>query len=192
MDYRENFSELIAYANKILMPFDGICPAGCCACEQHESMVLIPGEEAFHCYPKETMNCFRTDDNGVIYQEGVDGYCPFYQDKHYSQHCSKYHNRPVDCRIFPLFPIFEIKESSFRIARAGDYCPIHDDIKDPFLKAVTEVCSLLNMSMNNDWKNRYNELNNFHTSDPGSRFITSPIVHTESLCIKFKNIHSSV
>ena len=182
MTYLEDFSELIAYANKILQPFDNICPADCCACEQSESMVLIPGEERFHCYPKEAMNCFRSDANGVIYQEGADGSCPFYQDNH----CFKYHNRPVDCRIFPLYPIFEIEERSFRIARAGVYCPIHNDIKDPFLKTVTEVCSLLNMLMNNNWKSRYNALNEQHKSDPGSLFITSSIGYTENQCMQVR------
>lgn len=179
MKNNENFNEFIAYAIKILQPYDGICPTGCCACEQHESIILIPGEEIFHCYSKEAVNSFRTDKNGIIYQEGADGFCPFYQDQ--DGHCANYNSRPIDCRMFPLFPIFEVEERGFRIARAGVYCPIHDDIKDSFLRDVTEICSLLNMLMDNNWKSRYNELNKIHTSDIGAQFVTSLIGTKESL-----------
>jgi len=155
----ENFySKIFAVIKKaatILSPFDDICPCGCHHCEEGESLILMPAEELYWKYLEMSISEFNISTECFHYLAASDHHCPFY--KKYV--CLNYDRRPIDCRMFPLYPIFDINNDTVSLGKEDTYCLIAKELKLDFILAVTEVCKLLNENMSLEWKIFYNKMN---------------------------------
>jgi Fe-S-cluster containining protein len=185
-----SISDFIHQADTLLNPFDGICPTGCHACEFRESMLLINEEAATRGYKDVHLNAFKHESSNIFYLRADDGPCPFLLNGT----CSDYSIRPVDCRIFPLFPIFDIDLRQFRLAIAGHYCPLHLKVQEhntpdweSFVLTVYQICSWLNDMMPDSWKHLYNEINLLRMDDLGAKFLSIP-QHRTYEEVKFSGI----
>lgn len=146
---------LIECLINILVKYDNICPKDCTYCEYKELMILLPGEEKYWNYSNECLKKFHAYEGRYYYLESKNEPCPFFMNKS----CDVYGKRPIDCRIFPFFLVFNIEEKAFIIDKAGKYCPIVDKIPAGFEEDVIKVCEIINKEVPDDWKLLYNKTN---------------------------------
>ena len=148
---RDAFSQML----RLLARFDGMCPRDCQACEDPEAMVLLPGEEEFlGCAAVDLAKLLRTEDGFLCIPESHKGDCPWLEPGE----CSIYACRPVDCRIFPLYPVFDVESGAFTLKRAESHCPGARNLPEGFENAVREVCHLVNQQAQPEWKKLYNRI----------------------------------
>ncbi len=145
---------LLETAYRSLSDFDHICPNGCIKCEHKESVVFLPGEEGFQDLDVGSHQGFNTRD-GFYFLSADDHHCTFFNNSK----CEIYSERPIDCRMFPLYPVFDIEANTVEIGTSDKYCPIVDNIPDDFIIAVISVCNLISKNVSNKWKFLYNEMN---------------------------------
>jgi len=74
--------------------------------------------------------------------------CPFFQ----GHRCAIHLHRPVDCRTYPMVPVFS--ESKIRYSVSG-VCPIRAGMDQPFIRLMTRVWSRLAPSLSAAWKSEY-------------------------------------
>ena len=136
-------------------------------------MVLLPSEERARKYEPLSTGGFAVTTQGFHYLASDGCPCPFFV----GGLCSVYPIRPIDCRMFPLFPLFEIETDSFSLVRAGKYCPLHRRLTGDFVEACADVCHLLNSEMPVEWKRLYNTQNRPRLMDTGASVLRSlPLV----------------
>lgn len=147
--------ETIQYSRTALSSFDHICPLGCNVCEEKETLVLLPTEETFWMYPDDYISAFRITSQGYLYILESDEHCPFFN----GTICSDYDHRPIDCRIHPLYPVFNINDNTFLMGIASSYCPMANSLPREFIMSAIKVCTMLNRKAPLQWKKLYNEIN---------------------------------
>ena len=102
-----------------------ICNAKCCKGSTNDGMLLFPGEEQFF-----------QDKDGFIIKDS-----PYGKAVICNGSCHR-NERPLSCRIFPLFPYVIKVEDHYKITvlkdvRALQYCPLDENDIDPkFYRAV--------------------------------------------------------
>jgi Fe-S-cluster containining protein len=135
-----------------LKDFDSLCPKKCCKCEEMEPLVLLPEEARYWNYPKSIISKFRISLHGFHFLTEEDHHCPFFMNNH----CSNYQERPIDCRMFPLYPIF--CDSDSKVGSASTYCPKVNYLPENFKMAVMGVTETLSQDMPIEWKVFYNHI----------------------------------
>lgn len=150
--------ELIKKLHEILEPYDYICPRRCYLCEHHETAILLPNEEKLITRQPEMIEYFVRHDDGFYYLDmGTE--CPYLKIVDDSGDCIIYKERPVDCRIFPFFPRFNVEDNSYELLRSDLYCPISNNNLDNMEHDVKRVLDIVNIHVSKTWKEIYNKLN---------------------------------
>jgi Fe-S-cluster containining protein len=142
----------------ILKAHDNICPRQCYLCERYETAILLPHEEKLIASQPELITQFIKHEEGFYYLD-MNIECPYFSFRDNKGDCVIYDERPVDCRIFPFFPKFDLQSKSYELLRSEIYCPI--STKDLFSleKDVKRALDIINETASVSWKQTYNELN---------------------------------
>jgi Fe-S-cluster containining protein len=151
-------TSILIELHEILLPYDNICPRNCFLCENYETAMLLPNEEKLIGTNPELINRFLKHDEGFFYLD-INTDCPFFCEEDKSGECQTYCHRPVDCRIFPFFPKFDLMAGTYTLIKSNWYCPINDASILKMERDVRKVLDVVNMNVSVEWKRTYNELN---------------------------------
>ncbi len=150
----ENLREL----HYILEPYNNVCPRECYLCEEPETAMLLPNEEKLiHEYADKINNFIKHEDGFYYLNTKTD--CSFFSIKNNKNECIIYSDRPVDCRIFPFYPEFNLKNNSYSLLRSEMHCPISNENLSDMENDVKKVLDIINRSVPKSWKEAYNRLN---------------------------------
>ena len=113
-------------------------------------VVLLPFEAEFirNKLREKKLKHAAQDINNIETETGA---CPFFQKDKCAIHCS----RPIDCRTYPLMPIFRENTFEIRLLRG---CPYGNDVPESFLKATSRVWQKLSPLLSLHWKRKYNKI----------------------------------
>ncbi|MDD5064858.1 MAG: YkgJ family cysteine cluster protein [Phycisphaerae bacterium] len=150
--------ESLKKLHTILEPYDNICPCNCYLCEERETAMLLPNEEKLILRESNSTDQFKKHNDGFFYLDmGMS--CPFFEKKNDKGECAIYLTRPVDCRIFPFYPYFNLKTNSYVLMQSETYCPIAKDTSIEMERDVKIVLDIVNKFVSKAWKETYNKLN---------------------------------
>jgi Fe-S-cluster containining protein len=141
-----------------LRQYDNICPRSCCLCEHYETAILIQNEDQLISRNPELINYFIKHQEGFYYLD-MDTECPYLSLKNEQGECLIYNERPVDCRIFPFYPKFNLEDNSYILLRSKFYCPLSTNALLIMEQDVKKVLDVVNVSVSKPWKQLYNRLN---------------------------------
>ena len=150
-------SQKLDFVYKATDKYSGICPEECSLCEQFEHLVLIPSEEEYILTKSQEYGIvlersFRRC--GPISCELGSSDCGMLGKKN---KCLIYHQRPLDCRSFPVVPRFRLQRGDgidFYLSNA--YCPIADKLTNGYIDTMKEAWQLLSPHLPRWWKAFYN------------------------------------
>ncbi len=149
---------IIKELHSILKPYDYICPPTCCLCEKHENMILLSNEENIISHRTDLITRFIKHESGFYYLNATTN-CPYFFN-HKKNKCIIYEDRPIDCRIFPFYPTFNLITNTYILNINETYCPISQKIKPDMNRDVKIVLDVINRIASTSWKETYNKLNN--------------------------------
>lgn len=135
--------------------------ANCCSapCENgHEQdiAVLLPFEDQF-ILNKLDAKGFKYNPLMVKNIETV--YCPFLKNGE----CSIHSFRPIDCRSYPLIPVFS---KDLFVMKLLTRCPYRDNISKNFLNSISITWTKLLPFLPPKWRQKYNKIqSNFPIKD---------------------------
>lgn len=144
--------------HRLLSRHDYICPRSCFSCEHNETAILLPLEEQMIFTQPELIKHFCKHSEGFYYLD-MEMECPYLSVAGNAGECIIYKERPVDCRIFPFYPKFNLENNSFDLLRSESYCPISKCDLPMMERDVITVISIINDTVSSVWKQTYNELN---------------------------------
>lgn len=122
------------------------------SCEKGpDVVVLLPFESQFIKHKLRQSRNEKTSPSKIREIECVTGCCPFFQD----EKCSIHSFRPIDCRTYPLTPIFKKNSFELKLLRG---CPYRDNIPRSFLNQISSVWQRLLPLLSSTWKKRYNHV----------------------------------
>ena len=140
------------------MPYDNICLCNFYLCEEYETIVLLPREEKLISKTFELEKKFIRHEDGFYYLDmTID--CPYFQRGASRNSCQIYEWRPIDCRIFPFYPRFDIDNNTYNLLRSNTYCPVANKELSSMERDVGKVIGLVNNFVSKAWKTAYNKLN---------------------------------
>lgn len=148
---------IIRKLHSILKPYDGICPHNCYLCEVHEDVIFLPNEEKLITTNPNFINKFLKHKNGFYYIDD-NTHCPYFVE-HIKTECLIYRERPIDCRIFPFYPLFNIEAHTYDLKVSETYCPISNKVLPEMERDVIKVIDVINNNVSVSWKEMYNKLN---------------------------------
>jgi Fe-S-cluster containining protein len=76
--------------------------------------------------------------------------CPFFEDKR----CAIHPHRPIDCRTYPLVPVFQGDDLTFQVSGV---CPLRAGMDQPFIELMEAVWQRLLHLLPQDWRREYND-----------------------------------
>ena len=76
--------------------------------------------------------------------------CPFFQNRR----CAIHPHRPLDCRTYPLVPVFGEHDVLFKVSGV---CPLRGGMDQPFIALMRRVWKRLLPRLDPVWKARYND-----------------------------------
>jgi Fe-S-cluster containining protein len=154
-----NLKQLKAF-HFMLKQYDNICPQYCsqCACEVHENALLLPNEEMVISSHRELIKHFNRHKDGFYYLN-VKNKCPFLSKINGLSKCEIYEERPLDCRIFPFYPHFNLDNDTYLLLKSKIDCPLTKDNLFQMEADVKRVVDAINYLVPASWKSMYNELN---------------------------------
>jgi Fe-S-cluster containining protein len=75
--------------------------------------------------------------------------CPFFQ----GHRCAIHPHRPVDCRTYPMVPVFGDTTIQFRVSGV---CPKRAGMDEPFIRLMTGVWQRLTPHLPEAWRKHFN------------------------------------
>ena len=160
---REYIFQRLEEAYLLTQEFDYLCPRGCRACEENEGIVLLPYEHLFirskaRSLGMEYIPSFMYHWILVCQKHLYIGYqnicttCGALKGKD----CAIYQVRPLDCRSFPVVPIFSTNDTiEFQFSA---YCPISQKLPPRFISTIENIWISLLPSLPKNWRELYNEV----------------------------------
>jgi len=76
--------------------------------------------------------------------------CPFFENKR----CAIHPHRPIDCRTYPLVPVFRGDEITFQVSGV---CPLRAGMDRPFIQLMEGVWQRLQPLLPPEWRRLYND-----------------------------------
>jgi Fe-S-cluster containining protein len=150
--------ELLKQLRSILKRYDNICPRRCWLCEHNETLMLLPNEELLISLDSQLISHFARHADGFYYLDmGIQ--CPYFITTDSNGKCLAYDERPIDCRIFPFYPDFNLKNNSYTLLKSELYCPLSKTDLSEMEYDVRKVLDEVNKFAPNSWKLLYNKLN---------------------------------
>ena len=137
----------------VLRPFDGICPSDCNLCEEREVLMLVPGEERLAS--KNSVTSRSLFKSLAVASGSSDSACP--AQCPCTKACRIYDSRPLDCRSFPVVPVFGGGASRVETYISKSYCPIAHSLPEGFVEAVREAWEILLPFLPLGWRKAYDE-----------------------------------
>lgn len=129
-----------------------ICQQCEATCEEGiDIVVLLPLEDEFIQYKLKKEHHTQCTLPAVRAIESADGKCPFFANKK----CTIHSFRPIDCRTYPLTPLFTEKSFHLKLLRG---CPHSDKIPRNFLNQIFNMWIYLLPFLSSDWKKKYNHI----------------------------------
>lgn len=137
-------------------------------CEEKENAYFLPWEEEYiarrlglgpEAFPEVTERDGPVNAMVSITPQGlVPRHCPFDLLDKGVHHCTIHDVRPLDCRSFPVFPVYDPGQPASGIAfYIADYCPIHQGIPAKFARLITGAWGLLAPHLPDWWWRSYNQ-----------------------------------
>jgi Fe-S-cluster containining protein len=120
--------------------------------------MLLPNEETLIFTNPNLIEKFLKHEEGFYYLD-MNTDCPYFQEEGSSGECKIYNDRPIDCRIFPFFPKFDLSNNKYVLYRSEWYCPINVDSINKMKQCVKSVLDIVNDNVSYNWKKTYNCLN---------------------------------
>lgn len=151
-------SNILNKLHDILKPYDGICPRNCSRCEDYENAIFLPDEENLIPIHQQSMNLFIGHKDGFYYLN-INMDCPYLLKENNKGTCLIYNKRPIDCRIYPFYPQFDLENNSYILLKAGTYCPLANKRLQDMERDVRRVLNVINKLVPTSWKETYNNLN---------------------------------
>jgi len=74
--------------------------------------------------------------------------CPFFQNRR----CAIHPHRPVDCRTYPMVPVFSRPDPEFKVSGV---CPLREGMDLPFIRLMRGVWMRLSPRLTSQWKSGY-------------------------------------
>ena len=156
--------DLLREIHLILKAYDNICPCNCYLCEEYETIILLPNEDKLISKQFKLGKKFIRHEDGFYYLDmSVD--CPHFRREDSRSSCEIYELRPVDCRIFPFYPRFNIDNNTYNVLRSNTYCPVAKEELFSMERDVGKVLDLVNKFASKAWKVTYNRLNHQRLCD---------------------------
>jgi Fe-S-cluster containining protein len=155
--------DILKSLQNILIPYDSICPRNCDLCEEYETAIFLPNEDKLVTDHYESFKHFIKHEEGFHYVDmTID--CPFFVKNNNMSQCSIYRQRPIDCRIFPFYPFFNVEDNSYILLRSEEYCPLSREKLTMMENDVKTVIDVISKQASKSWKETYNLLNLHHSN----------------------------
>jgi Fe-S-cluster containining protein len=137
-------------------------------CEEKENAYFLPLEEEYiagrlglgpDAFPPVKAHEGPVNAMVSITTQGlVPRHCPFDEMKDGFHNCTIHGVRPMDCRSFPVFPIYHPDKPEEEMAfYAADYCPVHQNLPQAFLERIVSAWRLLAPRLPDWWWREYNQ-----------------------------------
>jgi Fe-S-cluster containining protein len=159
------YGEVYALTANAELPCWTVCQG---LCEEKESAFFLPIEEEFiaeglglgtdaflpvqaHEGPVNAMV-------SITPQGPVPRHCPFDVVKNGCHNCTIHGVRPMDCRSFPVFPLYDPDKPQEGLKFfVADYCPLHRNLPPEFLRLITSAWMKLAPHLPDWWWREYNK-----------------------------------
>ena len=120
-------------------------------CERSDDEVLF--------LPYESQFIFQNIDNDKVFinsktlkeVETTEQDCPYFKEKR----CKIHSHRPIDCRSFPLVPLFHKGKFILKISSSFPY---GHKITQDFYDSTNEIWTKLSPVLSDNWKQRYRKM----------------------------------
>jgi Fe-S-cluster containining protein len=137
-------------------------------CEEKENAYFLPLEEEYiagrlglgpDAFPPVEVHEGPVNAMVAITTRGlVPRHCPFDEMKDGYHNCTIHGVRPMDCRSFPVFPVFRPEKPGADLKfYVTDYCPLHLTVPRQFVERIVSAWSLLAPRLPDWWWREYNK-----------------------------------
>lgn len=137
-------------------------------CEEKENAYFLPLEEEYiagrlglgpDAFPPVEAHEGPVNAMVSITTQGlVPRHCPFDEMKDGFHNCTIHGVRPMDCRSFPVFPVFRPEKPGAGLKfYVTDYCPLYLTVPRQFVERIASAWSLLAPHLPDWWWREYNK-----------------------------------
>lgn len=112
-----------------------------------EQVTLLPFEAEFilERLMRDGISASLEDVNGIAGCQ----HCPFFRERR----CAIHPHRPIDCRTYPMVPVFAPGSTTFSVSGV---CPRRAGMDQPFIELMTAAWARLAPRLPDEWKHTFN------------------------------------